>query len=82
MYTPLLSGAVSDVSLFAVRAVFVLRPRGRVSWTQTLKTPPGGEPGSYHRFRLSKPVVGRNIAFHAAPADRGSDYLVSIFLIH
>ena len=33
--------------------------------------PPGNE-----RFPLSKPAVGQNIAFHAAPDDMASTYIV------
>ena len=32
--------------------------------------------------RLSKPVVGQNIALRAAPVDRASTYLFSAFSVH
>ena len=35
----------------------------------------------YQRFPYYKPVVGQNNAFHAAPADRPSTYVVSAFPI-
>ena len=55
--------------------------RGGVPRTQKLKIPPPqphlvGTEG-YQRFLLSKPVGGQNIALHAAPAARASNYLVS-----
>ena len=36
----------------------------------------------YQRFLLSKCVVDQKIAYHAAPADRASIYLVSAFPTH
>ena len=36
----------------------------------------------YHRFPISKPVVGQNIALHAVPAYRACTYLVSAIPAH
>ena len=50
---------------------YSVAPHGGVQWMQKLRTPLVGAQG-YQRFLLSKPVVGQNIALHAAPADRAS----------
>ena len=52
--------------------------RGGVLWTQKLRTPLVGAQ-AYQSFLLYK--VGQNIALHAAPADRASNYVVYAFQI-
>ena len=57
------------------------QPHAHFPWWETADAELRAQ-GLYERFPLSQPGVGQNIAFHVAPADRTSTYLVSTFPVH
>ena len=82
--TYLVSAFLIQSASFVSRTSPILNPRWATADAETKPPPPTPYPlvgaQRYQTFILSKSVVGQDIALHAAPADRASNFLVCAFL--